>query len=320
MSDSNEPNPNRAPWVSSGSESRSFGNAANPGSVFPPDLGSQSTKAKKRGLGCWVWGCLGVVTFMLLGITVIGFASYYVYTAQVEKYTDTKPAELPVVELQPDELVTLEERIESFTNQVRPQAETVTESTTTPAADTGGTAMEADESDSVATESLNPADQGAAQPPVRELVLTANEINGLIAARPDMRGRLFVKIKDGAVSGQVSFPTDMFPGASGRFFNADADFDVSLEDGQLVVRLTGASVKGEPIPQQLLDALSKENLAKDLYNDPENAEMLRKFESIKVVDESIVLQLKAPKVASEPESDSKDDLGTASESGMNVPE
>lgn len=311
MRDSNDPNPNRAPWVHSGSDS-SFGTNANAAPFQPSNSGSQATKENKRRFGCWVWGCLGVVTFTLLAITGIGFASYYVYTAQVDKYTDTKPAELPVVEMKQDELVALEERIESFTTQVRPQTEAVAESTVTPPADTEVTAAEGGVSDTVASE---PADQGEAQPPVRELVLTANEINGLIAARPDMRGRLFVKIKDGAVSGQVSFPTDMLPGASGRFFNADADFDVSLEDGLLVVRLTGASVKGEQIPEPLLDGLSKENLAKDLYNDPKNAEMLRKFESIQVVDESIVLRLKSPQAAPQSELDSKAGLGTATEAG-----
>lgn len=320
MRERNEPNPNRAPWVSADSSPAGLGNAANPAPFNPFDSDLQNTQGKKRGWGCWVWGCLGVIVFMLIAIIGVGVTSYFVYTAQVNKYTDTQPAELPVVEMQADELETLEKRIESFTNQVRPQDETLADAgaaTKSDAATEGSaTTDEPGETAADAADRGDLAGKDATGPPARELVLTANEINGLIAANPDMRGRVFVKIKDGVVSGQVSIPTTMIPGASDRFFNADAEFDVSMKDGILVVQLTDASVKGERIPQQLLDGMSDENLAKGLYDDPKNAEMLRKFESIEVLDDSILLKLREPKVTQEPETDSKLDPGTASESGV----
>lgn len=309
MSEINDPNPNRAPWTNSQSPPHAAGTTTAPYS--PTDSGTQPVQ-KKQGWGCWVWGCLGVIVFMLIAIVGLGFAGYFFWTAQVEKYTDIQPAELPVVEMEEKELEVLENRIESFTNQVRPPAESAEESETA-AAEPESEPEPADESIAAPGE---PTAEAETESPVRELVLTAHEINALIASKPDLRGRVFVEINDGVVSGQVSFPTDVIPGASGRYFNADAEFDVSMQDGILVVRLTDAKVKGERIPQQLLDGFANENLAKDLYSDPENAEMLRKFESIEVVDDSIVLRLKdpqeppesdlAPEIQSEPQTENKE--------------
>ncbi len=325
MRESNQPNPNRAPWVSDTAKPDSFDTAMNPAPYDPHDSAHQHSKANKRGLGCWVWGCLGVIVFMLIAIIGIGVASYFIYMAQVEKYTDTQPSDLPVVEMEADELEALEKRIESFTNQVRSRAEAATETDT--ATDNGAktdaeaTTDDSSESEAASAELGNLPDQDPAKAPVRELVLTAEEINGLIASKPEMKGHVFVEIEDGIVSGEVSFPTDMIPGASGRFFNADAEFDVSLVDGLLVVRLTDARVKGERVPQPLLDGFSRNNLAEELYNDPKNAEMLRKFDSIEVVDDSIVLRLKEPE-ATEPEPipeselDPEPTLDAESESGV----
>ncbi|MCM2372288.1 hypothetical protein [Aporhodopirellula aestuarii] len=279
MSDGNDLNPNRAPWTTPGGA----GAAMNTSDAYAPHESAGGPQPpQKKGLGCWVWGCLGVVVFMLLAIVGIGFGTYYFITVQVAKYTDTQPAEIPVVEMEPEELTALESRIELFTNQVRGPADGVMD-------DDDASAAESTDQDTT-----TPVDVPAEQPQMRELVLTANELNALIASNPDLRGRVFVEIADGRLFGKVSIPMDMFPGGDGRFFNADAEFDVSMQDGILVVRLTDASVKGERIPQQILEQFSRENLAKDAYSDPDNAEVLRKFESIEVKEDSIILRLRQP--------------------------
>ncbi len=126
--------------------------------------------------------------------------------------------------------------------------------------------------------------------PTEDLVLTAEEINALITKDDDMRGRVFVRIDEGQVSGDVSIPTDFLPGGKGRFFNASASFDVSLENGVLIVTLTGAEVKGEQVPPQFIEGMSKENLAKELYKDPEVAATLRRIKSVTIEDDRIVLK------------------------------
>ncbi|TWT95785.1 hypothetical protein [Neorhodopirellula pilleata] len=308
MSQPTDPNPNRAPWTQ-GNPSSEFATAGprpyEPGASNAP--GGPGGPPRKSGLGCWFWGCLGTLVVTLLAMIGIGFGTYWFLTSQVAKYTDTQPAEIPVVEMEEKELEELQARIEAFTSQVKG------ETTPTDETETGSTVADESTGDDQPTDSEvaaeQPGEQPAAEPgtqpagetaapvaaePMKELVLTAEEINALIATEEQLRGRVFVRIEEGRVFGEVSFPTDMVPGGGGRFFNADAEFDVSMQDGILEVRLTDASVKGERIPETVLEGFSQENLAKDAYKDRKNAEILRKFESIEVVDDSIVLKLKEP--------------------------
>ena len=126
-----------------------------------------------------------------------------------------------------------------------------------------------------------------------DLVLTADEINALITKNDDLKGRVYVTIENGEVSGDVSLPVDSLPGGKGRYFNASATFDVSLENGVLIVTLADAEVKGERIPQQYIDGISKENLAKDAYKDPEAAATLRRIESLSIEGDKIILKPRA---------------------------
>jgi hypothetical protein len=128
--------------------------------------------------------------------------------------------------------------------------------------------------------------------PSEDLVLTADDINALINEEEKLRGRAYVAIKDGKVTGDISVPTDMIPGGKERFFNASATFEVTMENGVLVVTLADAEVKGEKVPQEVIDAMSQENLAKDLYKDPKNAAMIRRFDKIEIEDDKIILKLR----------------------------
>lgn len=151
-----------------------------------------------------------------------------------------------------------------------------------------------------------------------DLVLTAEEINALISKDEDLRGKVYVAIADGEVTGDVSIPTDFLPGGQGRYFNASATFDVSLENGVLIVTLTDAEVKGEKIPQQFIDGMGKENLAKDAYKDPEVAATLRRIESISIEGDKIVLK---PRVTAEqaPEEGAATDSGRAATGEVTEP-
>ncbi len=62
-----------------------------------------------------------------------------------------------------------------------------------------------------------------------------------------------------------------------------------------------------------MEGFSQQNLAKDVYDDVETAELLRKFDKIEVVDDAIILQLREP----DPENDS-DETGASEESDAPV--
>lgn len=132
----------------------------------------------------------------------------------------------------------------------------------------------------------------AGETPEEDLELTADDINAMINANKDLKGKAFVDIEDDQVKGKVSIPLDGVPGGSGRYFNGSASFNVSMEGGVLIVTVDQAEVKGEPVPEQFLAPLRQENLAKDIYKDPENAKFMRQFEDIRIEDNKILLRVK----------------------------
>ncbi len=127
----------------------------------------------------------------------------------------------------------------------------------------------------------------------QELVLTADDINALISRNEVLRGKLHVNIVEGQVIGDVSVPTDSIPGGEGRFFNAKVRFDVSLEEGEVVILLASAEVKGREVPKPIVDAMAGQNLAKDLYKNPEAAQWLERFESITFEEDRVRIRVTA---------------------------
>ncbi|MEQ8847160.1 hypothetical protein [Botrimarina sp.] len=124
-----------------------------------------------------------------------------------------------------------------------------------------------------------------------DLELTAEELNALIGQNADLAGRVFVRIADGQLGGDVSIPTDFLPMVgAGRYFNASGQFEASMENGVLVVTLADATVNGKPVPEEFLAGLKDQNLAKDLYDNADNAKALRQFESLTIEGDKVILK------------------------------
>lgn len=290
---------------------------APPMAYSPPTPSKSSTK----GYGCWIAGCLGSLLAGVLLIAAVGFGGYWWFTQQVEKYTAAEPSQMPVVEMEEEEVTALREEVESFFKQVVPEN---SESTIDLADGTDGVDG-ADDGDGNGAENQKDSDDGIAnrndQPVLTELVLSAEQINALLQSFDSDFGQAFVEISDGAVNAKISIPTDNFPGGAGRHFNADADIEVSLEDGILLIQIVAAKVKGEPLPEEFITELSKQNLAKEMYEDAETAKILRRFESIEVIDDTVRMRLKQPAKAtktSEPNSVTQSTNETTSETNGEV--
>lgn len=127
--------------------------------------------------------------------------------------------------------------------------------------------------------------------PEEDLILTAADINALIADDEELRGRVFVRIEDGEIEGDVSFPLDAIPGMKGRYFNGSATMDVSMDDGHLFVHAKKAEVNGEPVPEQFMKGMRDENLAKKMNQDPEQQKFLRNFKDIRIDDDKLILEV-----------------------------
>lgn len=146
-----------------------------------------------------------------------------------------------------------------------------------------------------------------------QLVLTADEINAMISSEEELKGRLFVKIKDGQITGEASFPVpEVIPLGKGRYFNGSLSLKASLENGVLIVQMESAEVNGKPVPEEFMSEMRKQNLAKDAYNDPKSAEFLRKFESLTIEDDKIILTPAKKKPKDDEPSDAPESMEKAS--------
>ncbi len=131
--------------------------------------------------------------------------------------------------------------------------------------------------------------------PNEPLVLTSDDLNALIADKPELKGLIYVKIENDEVKGQVSIPLDKlnFGMVRGRYLNGEADFKASLSDGVLIVTIESVEVNGQKLPDDFIKELRKQNVAKDFYKDEKASETIRKLESLEVKDGKIILKLRA---------------------------
>lgn len=129
---------------------------------------------------------------------------------------------------------------------------------------------------------------------VEDLVLTADDINAMIASKEELKGKVFVKIEDGQIKGDISIPLDKLPMGmgKGRYLNASAGFKVAVANGILVVTMEEAEVKGETVPEEIMKELRRENLVKDVKLEPETQKVLTRIEKIEVEDGKIVLRVR----------------------------
>lgn len=131
--------------------------------------------------------------------------------------------------------------------------------------------------------------QGVPTPPFE---ITADEINLLLAADPQVGDRLRIELTNGSVFGRFTFPLAQ----SGkrelahRHLNGRARLQLDLTDGWLTVTVAEMEANGRPIPNWLLRRLQRENLLRDVDRQPEMLEFLRQLAAIEVVGDRLILR------------------------------
>jgi hypothetical protein len=226
-----------------------------------PKFTAEPPVAAPRQRGCFFYGCIIAIVLALLMAIMVAVGVYIGYrflNQLVDQYTATAPRDLPKVEMPPEKRQALKDRAEAFRKAVE------------------------------------------AGSPVEPLVLTSDDLNALIEEEPDLKGKIYVKIEGEEIKGQVSIPLEKIglPMLKGRYLNGEADFKASLSEGILVVTLDAIEVNGQRVPDQAMNDIRKQNLAKDAYKDAKNAEMLRKIESLEVKDGKVILKVRAKSGAS----------------------
>lgn len=140
------------------------------------------------------------------------------------------------------------------------------------------------------------------------LVLSAEEINALIAQDEDLRGVVAVDFENDEFRGRVSLPLEDL-GFPGKFLNGAATFDVRIDNGLLLVTVETLEVRGKPLPEDAMSRLRMENLAKAVNRDPDDAAVIARIERIEVKGGKLVVTPKPPPPAEakpEPEAEGAD--------------
>ncbi|MGO9469747.1 MAG: hypothetical protein ACLQIB_46905 [Isosphaeraceae bacterium] len=213
-----------------------------------------------RQRGCFFYGCIIATILMVMTMLLIGAVLYFAYQAfsqYVVEYTATAPRELPKIEMPAEDRESLKKRVEVFRKAV---------------------------------------EEGKA---VEPLVLTSDDLNALIEEEPDLKGKIHLRIEGSELKGQVSIPLERFaqvPGLGilkGRYLNGEAELKASFSDGVLIVTLDGIEVNGKRAPEEIMTKIRQKNLAEDAYNNPKNAAMLRKVESMEIKDGKVIIRVRA---------------------------
>jgi len=204
-----------------------------------------------KGRGCFFYGCLTSVVLLLLAGLLVFLGVRFVRN-KLNAYTDAQPLKMPKVEMTDAEFQILQQRMKAF-----------------------AAALE----------------QGK---PLEPLSLNERDLNALIglsANTKELADKVHVSLNGNEVKGMVSIPLSGLGWlGKGRYLNGDATFKVSLENGVLIVTAQEIRVKGLPIPESFMGPLRRENLAKEAYKDPQNAETIRKIESIQVEDSQVTVK------------------------------
>ena len=200
------------------------------------------------------YGCLTVALFFVMAC-VVGFIAVRWVKNEIATYTDSSPVELPKVQMDDSEYQQLQQRVQIFAQGI---------------------------SDGK---------------PSGSLILTERELNALIGRTAEMKqiaSTMYISLTNHQVRAQMSVPLEHIARiAKNRYFNGEATFNVSLENGVLMVTADQASVHGKSLPEAFMKKLRKENLAKEVYRNAETAATISKLESIEVQDGRVVIKARA---------------------------
>lgn len=140
--------------------------------------------------------------------------------------------------------------------------------------------------------------------PVQPLILTADEINALIAGQTtnSNAAHLYFSFEKNLVRAQLSLSLDEFGIwlLRGRYLNGGGDFAVSLHESQLQLNIKSLSVKGQPFPDQFMQSIRSQNLAEGYTNDVNFNNALKYFQEIKIEGGKLFVIPKAQKPVTAP--------------------
>jgi len=213
-----------------------------------------SNQTPKPHRGCFFYGCITGVVLLVLVLAGLFIGLHYMKKL-VNRYTDTKPRELPTVQMSQAEMAQAKERFESFQQAVREQRATK---------------------------------------PLTLTANDLNALIASGGDQQSLKGKVYVTLDGDQLKGELSVPLQDvgLNMLSGRYLNGDVTFNLSFRNGALSVTPQTILVKGEPLPEIYLREIRKRNLAFAFTNDPGAAAVLKGLEEIQVKEGKLVIEPK----------------------------
>lgn len=131
--------------------------------------------------------------------------------------------------------------------------------------------------------------------PAEPLRLSIDEINALLQrglAGGELADSMYATIVDDKIQAEFSFPIEKFlplEQFKGRFINGTGTLDVYTRNGQLFAHLLDVRIGDTPLPAEMADAMSRENLVKGMMDDPKAREVIQRIASIEVADGAVLV-------------------------------
>jgi hypothetical protein len=201
-------------------------------------------------------GCLfylGIIAVISLVMLALGaFFGLRYAKGLIGRLTEAEPAHLPTMQLPEAQMFQLHDRVDTFREGVR---------------------------------------DGEVVAP---LALSADELNALIETDPafaSLKNRLYVSIDGSQLGAQISFPAEQLGlvRLRGRYINAIGTFHAAITNDQLEITAETLSVKGEPVPRNVMREVTSENLAAKFNEDPRASVGLKKLQAIEVKDGKLII-------------------------------
>jgi hypothetical protein len=128
-----------------------------------------------------------------------------------------------------------------------------------------------------------------------ELTLSAHDLNVLVAMNPDwslVRGKVHVRIEEGAVKLNGSIPLSMLPKLRDQYLNGTLTFTPTMDDKVFHVVITGIKLKDYDFPKESMKEASasmEPQLTNRLLGDPVIGSVLIKAGQLKAEGDAFVL-------------------------------
>jgi hypothetical protein len=197
---------------------------------------------------------------LMLGGLFLGYLSF---RKMVINYTDTAPLPLPVVQISPEDIKKLHERVDDFDKALK---------------------------------------EHRAAAPLELTGDDINALIATSSGGQSWTGKVYVTIEGEQIKGQVSVPISQIglPIFRDRYINGSATFKVSLRDGALHVYAQDITVKGKAVPTVYMQQIRQTDLAQSSMNDPNTRSEFERYEEIKIENGKFIIIPKKPETDSGP--------------------